>query len=227
LPGLSGLALQDCDQLDCLIDKPVVRAQVADRKSFESETVPREAHVRTGGARCPPIDHGVADHCRVVWSRRGLANEVMKPGRIGFAGKWAVAAEHLRGGEMPREIEGVQDFPCGVPRLVRQHGELCPGAKNRQRIMNARVRAREFQKPAVVDREKASEGIGRRHAACRLERARDQSRRAVADHPSDGILWQWRTAVFREQRISRLREIASGIHECAVEIENDEAGQSS
>ena len=128
---------------------------------------------------------------------------------------------------MPREIEGVQDLPCGVPRLVRQHGELCPSAKSRQRIMNARVRARELQKPAVVDLEKASERIGRRHAACRLERARDQGRGAVADHPSDGILWQRGTAVFREQRIRRLREIASGIHECAVEIENDKAGQSS
>lgn len=128
---------------------------------------------------------------------------------------------------MPREIESVQNLACRVPRLVRQHGELRPRAKSRQRIVNARIRAREFQESAVVDREKARERIGRQPPACRLEDARDQRRRAIADHPPDGVLWQRRTAVFREQRISGLREIAPRINQCAVEIENEKAGQSS
>ena len=78
------------------------------------------------------------------------------------------------------------------------------------------------QQPLIVEREKPLERVGRPLEAARLEHARDERRRAVPDHAADVLLGERPAAARLEQGVRRVREIAPGIDQRAVEIEDDE-----
>jgi len=57
----------------------------------------------------------------------------------------------------------------------------------------------------------------------RRQRAPDEDSSALAHHPSDVIFRERRAAEFGDQLIRRVREVAAGIDDRAVEIECDQA----
>ena len=81
------------------------------------------------------------------------------------------------------------------------------------------------QQAAVVNLEEASQGAGGLDVAGRRERARDQRRGAVADHPADGFLGVGRGAALLQELICRLGEIAARVDERAIEVEDDESNR--
>jgi hypothetical protein len=51
----------------------------------------------------------------------------------------------------------------------------------------------------------------------------NQQRCSFADHPPDRLFGERRATEFRNQLVGRVGEVAAGIDERAVEIENDQA----
>ena len=91
------------------------------------------------------------------------------------------------------------------------------------RRLHARIRAGVVQQPRVVDLEKPRQrvaGLAEPDAAS----ARSTSTRApVAHHAAHRLFGQRRAAELGDQLVGRIREVAPGVDERAVEIEGDQA----
>ncbi len=89
-----------------------------------------------------------------------------------------------------------------------------------------------LEQAGVVDLEKSSQGtlgadfsggaadVGHARGS---QRAPDQRRRALANHPRDGVFRQRRAAELHDQFVRGLGEVPAGIDDRAVEIERDQA----
>ena len=79
------------------------------------------------------------------------------------------------------------------------------------------------QETPIVNPQKLLERIvGQSHAG-RGKRARDQRRSALSHHPADLFLLKPRGAASSEELAGGVGEVAAGVHQGAVQIEDDQA----
>ena len=142
--------------------------------------------------------------------------------RIGFARERSIPTDDAVRRKISRQIEPRQNPMRRRERFVGEHGERRAARELIEQLRNARVRSGVAQEPAVVDRQKAIEGVGRPLDAGGGKRASDERRRAVADHPSDCLFAQRLRAACHQRGIRRLGDVLAGIDEGAVEVEDDQ-----
>ena len=82
--------------------------------------------------------------------------------------------------------------------------------------------ARVLQQHRVVARQITLERVGRPFDTARLERARDELCRTVANHGADLILRNRRRSARDDQRVGGVGDITQRIDQRAVEVEDDE-----
>jgi hypothetical protein len=216
--------LQDY-QLRRGIDHAITRRDLFDRKAGEAEAVTGEADRRRCLTGRSPIDDRITDEHRVPMLNASARGEVKQAGRIWLARKRSITADNRIGFEKPLEVETGEDASCGRQRLVGQNRERRMRLKCRQRLGNAIVGTCVVKQYAVVDREKAIERVTGTLEAARRKRARDQRRRAVADHLPDALLGQRLGAAATEQLVGRVGDVLLGIDQGAVEVEDDQTEQ--
>ena len=138
-----------------------------------------------------------------------------------LAAQRVVAADDLV--EERRPAERLDDARGVVQRLVRQHGDAGAAARGLDRRLHARVRLRVNEQAGIVNLQEARQRVARIDEPRRREGAIHQHARAVADHPPHRVLRQRPAAEPGDQLVRRIREVAAGVDERAVEIEGDQA----
>ena len=174
-------------------------------------------------ARRPPIDRANRRRAASPPRRRRRRDaRCRSPAGSGFRGNGPSPPTTASSREKPREIEARRESRrVGRERLVRQHGERARARQRLEHVGHARIRTRVLQQARVVDREKAIERVGGRsipaaaNARATSVAAPSPTMRPIAPRAAA------RAARF-EQRVRRVGDVAAGIDERAVEVEDDE-----
>ncbi len=199
-----------------------VRVQIAGRCVSIAETHQHQWHA--GVSRGHGVGDGIADHhglgrvaCRAVDG----GEEV--PG-VGLLRRGRVSPDDSR--ETPRQAQGVQQGHAEIGAFVCADGQ--PGAPRLQGVHGGDDPR---ERPAligdvgeIIDDEILEQAIQPRRLkglAGRGETARQQGLGASANERSALLKGEGRDAFAREQVVQRAEEIGRGLHQGAVEIEND------
>ena len=148
---------------------------------------------------------------------------MLQPRGIGFSREGSVAANDRISWKISGEIQAVENAACRVERFVGEHRERGARPQLAQHTGNPLIRPRVCEEPCVVDREKTIERVGRRRNTCGRKCARDERRRAVADHPADSVRFERLRATGDEHGIDGFGNVAARVDEGAVQVEHDEA----
>ena len=127
--------------------------------------------------------------------------------------------------EVLRQVQAIENRARRSQRLVRQDARASRGRPDAASssgmpgygLVN-------LKQPTVVERKKSRERVGRLRAARGREDARDERRRAVANHPADRLLGMRLAPALLEQLVRRFGEIAPRIDQRSVQIENNRGG---
>ena len=179
-------------------------------------------HAQAVGRR--DVDIAVADHHRVsrlAADRADRGGEVLG---VGFAHGQAVAAKH--GAEETVEFEIAQEMAAGLDRFVGAHGHgRVLGRQRGQGFGNAWKGAAEVAEVGAIV---AQEGLGpaldlgRRQRWTGLgETALDHAARPGAHGVADPLRRDRGASGLDQHRVERLRQVAGGIDEGAVEVEDN------
>ena len=174
-------------------------------------------------ARGLHIDFGIADQHCFAGSGAEFAKDGVCAERIGLFCFKAVAA--IDGAEIFRQAEPFQYAHADPHRFVRQdsHGE---SREMFEHFGDARIRARRIHFVIfVVREEKFQRSLAFRFRGVFAQGPADELRRAMADVAGDGVFVQLLAAQFLQHGVHRVDQVALGIDERAVQIEDQRANR--
>lgn len=190
-------------------------------------TVVRAEAIVDGGGERSGVTGGLHIHFRVAdehaFARRGaqFVKDGVRTQRIRFFGRETIAA--VNSAKIFREAEPFQNAPADADRFVREDGHW-KRRKLLERFGNARVSAGGVHFVVfVVAEEILQSTLAFLFAGAAPQRASDELRRAVADVAGDGVLVQFFAAHLAEHRIDGENQVALGIDEGAVQVEDQRA----
>ena len=123
--------------------------------------------------------------------------------------------------QMP-DAQPIEKTKRVVERLVGEHCHMSGGTGRVHGFEDARVQHGVVQETGVVNLEEPSHRLDCWRQVRRGQRALDQERRALANHPHHRLLRQRLAPSLHDELVGRLGQVAAGVDERAVQVENNE-----
>ena len=203
------------------------RSGAAARSARRVEAPGHAGHPRPGGAGHAHVGRRVAHHPGLARRSAQLGHQAEEPGRVRLAGGDVARAPDP--GEAGGDAEPLEDGAAHVPRLVREDGE----GRSREGVEGLRdagVEPRRVEEalPVAVDVDR-EDLLGGEPEAGVAQAALDQEPRPLAHEREDGLEGERRRARgdAPEGGVDGGRDVAGGVDERSVEVEDDEPGQGS
>ena len=186
-----------------------------------AETVIHGGGQRSGVARGLHVYLGIPDEKGIV--RRGceFAQNGVGAQRIRFFCFKAVTA--VDGAKIFREAQALENTDADAHRLVRQDGHRISGEMF-ERFGHARVGAGIVHFVIfVITQEKFKRALAILAGGTFTQSLSDELGRTATDIASDGVLVKFFATHFPQHGVDGENQVALGIDECAVEVENQRA----